>query len=689
MTPSRPSLKYVFHPGAFCFALLVLLLYMVLRDTGLYPTIMGDEWTYSSNARLTPFAETIIPSYLYYGLYSVTNQCGDAFLACSRLINAVLFASSAPFIFLVARRVASGPVAAAVALLAVAGPSNSYTSYYMPEAMYFCTFWAFTAAVFWFFDRRSTRRLLCSAVLLGLLALIKVHALFLMPGYAVFLAYASWTGRADEGAPHWLRRAIMWIGLGIGTALAVRLAAGYLFAGANGLGLLGPMYVNQASANAPGISRLLSALDNLRGHVLGLGLLSAVPLAALLLHVLSPSLRGKQGGKSSALFGYTVLMMAALLGVTAVFTAAVAGNGFESNARLHMRYYDFLLPLLLIAAGSHISHAMPVLSWRRRATAALLPAALVVLAWRYLLPAFSPNYIDSPALYGYTSDPLLYHVLAGCAMLALLLWVVNLRLGAQLFVFVFTPLLALVAGYQVNLVREPYKEPDVFIKAGLFARDYLTAAERAQLVLIGDDAANLFKARFMIDDTRVNLKVVPRGQAIGELPAGARWLLVIGPYPAEPGTVSRVARRDFDLLERAPAGKPSYAIDFKNRDGNPDLRMWGLSQHEDWGRWSAGDSVQIEYAHPLPRRMRVRFEAAAYGPNAGREFVFRIGGEERRVKITEAFNEFSVDFTTSGADRMLSIEVPQPTSPQQLGFSPDPRLLGIGFHWLDVDDLGG
>jgi phosphoglycerol transferase len=210
MTLTRQRLKYLTHPGTFCLALLILMLYMVVRDTGLYPTIMGDEWTYSSFARLTPYRDTLIPSYLYYSLYGLTKQCGTGFLACSQLINAVLFVSAAPFIYLVARRVASGPVAAVVGLVAVAGPANSYTGYFMPEAMYFCAFWAFSALVFWFLDQRSTRRLVWTGVALGLLAMVKVHALFLVPAYCTFLFYAAWAGRDDQGAPHWWRWRCAW-----------------------------------------------------------------------------------------------------------------------------------------------------------------------------------------------------------------------------------------------------------------------------------------------------------------------------------------------------------------------------------------------------------------------------------------------------------------------------------------------
>ena len=82
-----------------CMAGLVLaLLYMLQRDMGLYPTIFGDEWTYSSSSRLMLYKDALLPSYLYFSLYGLTSGCGDSFLDCSRIINAILFVAAAPFI---------------------------------------------------------------------------------------------------------------------------------------------------------------------------------------------------------------------------------------------------------------------------------------------------------------------------------------------------------------------------------------------------------------------------------------------------------------------------------------------------------------------------------------------------------------------------------------------------------------
>lgn len=669
--------------------LLLALLYMVQRDMGLYPTIFGDEWTYSSFSRLVAYKDTLIPNYLYFSLYGLTSQCGDSFLNCARIVNAMLFVGAAPFIYTIARRVTTRNVAAAVALLSIAGPANSYTAYFMPEAMYFLAFWIFSAAVFAFLENASRRWLAASAVLLGLMAMIKVHALFLAPGFCCFLLYAAWSKRSQPGAARWFLRGLGWIALALALALVARMAGGYLFAGGHGLDLLGKMYSSQAGANATLGARIPLALDNLRGHVMALALLAGMPLAALALVGVNAPVRGQPDKTVAALAAYTVLMLGALVAVTVMFTASVAGVGDESNTRLHMRYYNFVLPLLLMFAGAQITRTPPASSRTGKLLVSVPVAALIVYANLVLLPAFQPNYIDSPELYGLSADSILFNLLTVIALLALAAWVFEARRGAQLFVFVFTPLLAVVGAYQVNLVLDGFKTPDPYVKAGIFVRHYLRPDEIKRLVLVGNSAGMLFKTRFFIDDTSVRLLIVPHGQPIASqaLPAGPHWLLLMGDYPVPPNMVSHVKRRNFSLLQSPPDPRAAHSINFAVPEADPDrVKLTGLSGFEQWGRWSDGKTVQIEFAKPLPRDMTLLLNAAAYGPNVQQDFVVRIGPDEQRVRLPSEHRTVRLSFHTDGAARQITIDVPHPVSPSQLGQGPDKRTLGIALYSIAVED---
>jgi phosphoglycerol transferase len=118
---------------------------------------------------------------------------GDAFLQCTRIGNAALLVGAVPFLYLTGRRYCSAPLAAALALLAVLAPFNSYTVYFMPEATYFFGFsvlsWAVLARHGQWPDLAVAA---LGGALLGALSLVKVHALFLTPALLAFIWYCGW-----------------------------------------------------------------------------------------------------------------------------------------------------------------------------------------------------------------------------------------------------------------------------------------------------------------------------------------------------------------------------------------------------------------------------------------------------------------------------------------------------------------
>jgi phosphoglycerol transferase len=348
-------------------AMLAVFVYMVLRNGGQYASVFSDEWSYSSFSRLMPFSETPVPSYLYYTVYRLSSSCGDGFLECARVLNALFFVAAMPFIYLLARQHMTRGTALLVALLAIAAPNNTYTSYFMPEAMYFFGFWAFSWSAVREGGAATLPKVALSASLLGLLAMVKVHALFLLPAYLAYLVYCAFAARAVEHP--WWRRALLKVAVALVTAAAVRMAVGYLYAGSNGLYLFGTLYANQAQTR-PGLDVLAGmALLNLRGHLMALALMFSMPLAAAALQAISRRQRGAAGAASSRLLAWSALMLPSLVVVTAVFTGLVAGSGSESGARLHMRYYDFALPLLLMLAGAALAPTAPAAAppgWRRR-----------------------------------------------------------------------------------------------------------------------------------------------------------------------------------------------------------------------------------------------------------------------------------------------------------------------------------
>lgn len=673
-------------PALFLTALLAAFLYFALRNVGLYPTVFGDEWSYSSFTRLMPFKDTQVPSYLFYTVYRLSNSCGDGYLECVRLINAVFYVCAAPFIYLIARQYMTRQMAAVVAMLAILAPANTYTGYFMPEAMYFWGFWVFSWSVLRALGRVDLRTVMISSAILGLLAMVKVHGLFLIPGYLVYLVYAAAAQRGAGGHWGWLRQALQLVAVALLTAAAVRLTVGYLYGGRGGLYLLGTIYSNQAQTR-PGLGVLIRlAWTSLQGHLMALSLMFGMPLAAAALQCISRRQRHGAARGSSTLLAYAALMIPSLVAVTALFTALVAGGGNESGMRLHMRYYDFALPLLLILAGAQLVPQGPGQGWRARLAVALPLLLVMGAAARALIPAYTPNHIDSPALFGMVHDDGSYQALIGFAMAAVLLWIASARQAARLFVYLYTPVALIIAGDNVNLYARMAQRPDNYVKAGLFAHQYLTQDEASRLTIVGADIANLFKSRFFVDNTKVSLLQLPAGQPItpAALAYPNGWLLVVGDYPLPEGAVRHSGFREYTLARVRPAAEARLHRFAETEDDR--VRSTGLSGMEDWGRWSDGGQVTLTFAQPLPKNLLLRLDVAAYGPNTGLPFQVSAGGQTLDLHADGQHGVRELRFDTGGDARTITIKIPKPTSPQELGFGGDQRKLGIGLYTMEVID---
>jgi phosphoglycerol transferase len=427
------------------------------------------------------------------------------------------------------------------------------------------------------------------------------------------MVYASWSAsraaavtaspelapaasRSTPAGAGLLLRSLGWLAAALLAAAIVRFGLGYLFAGKSGLHLLGVMYSGQSQGKPALMSVIPAALQNLEGHMLGIVLMLGLPFAALLLGA-SPALRRTPQQRTLAAMGvYTVLMFGALLAITTLFTASVAGHGAESNVRLHMRYYDFVLPLLLLIAAGHTTPGPEAWSSRpaqepsfiARLLAAAPAVAVALYGATYLLPAFAPSYIDSPELFGMTRDPQILDLLATASLACLLLWTVSRRWGALLFLFIYAPLFAALAGAQLNERVRWAQQSDPYVRAGLFAREYLSPDEIYNLTLVGRDAGDLFKTRMLIDNPKVKLIVQPHETDIdpGSLGGPRSYVLTIGNYRAPANSDSLVHRREFSLLRlRAEEDRNVVRFDRPEHEWGTSY-VQGLSGPEPWGRWS-------------------------------------------------------------------------------------------------------
>lgn len=692
MTARQPSLHRRHGPWSFLLAACMVLAawYLLGRSLGLAPGIFVDEWYYSKMSRLVPLSEALLPSYLYLMVFGASNACGPGFLDCVRIGNVLFHVGAAPFVYLVARRAMHPGLACAVTLLSLLAPLSLYTTYFMPESMYFFGFavlaWVALAGMDWPWRRHA---LACGAVL-GLLTLVKVHALFLLPATCLFLVYAA--RERAHGAP-WLARGLLAALLAAALALSIKFLFGYLAAGDAGLSLFGTFYGAGASnsSRVPLLARLAPAAISARGHLLALSVLLALPLAALA-HAVLRRAAWRPGAAGGPLAVFTLLAFGSALGLAVVYTASIADQGVNEGLRLHSRYYSFVFPLLLtVALARHGEAEERDRTWLR-ALIALALGGLLAAAWFYL-PGYDVRLTDSPEYAPLaTRKPWLAALcLLDAALLAL--WVWRRRAAKLGFLVLALPLAFWVAdrdvrGYLAHLVTPPPAN-----RAGLAARALIPPAERADTLVVAN-GADLFRTQFHLDQREMMLLDLPDDAPIEayRLPAHARWLIAVGRHPL-PASLAPTEAGEGYAIVRLPHARRTvvgeYAFAATPGPGQLVEAVEGAANAEGWGRWSDARRVTLRFARPLPARLTVALTAGAYGPNAAQDFILRAGTAETRFRLAWEAREVVLDLDTDGRQRTLEIEVPAPSRPSELENSGDTRQLGISLSRLRLEERAG
>jgi phosphoglycerol transferase len=504
------------------------------------PAVMQDEYVYSMQARSTPFAEQLYPNYLFSWLYSGTSACGTDFYSCGKGLNVLFFFVTLAFIFLIARKLLSVTWGAMIATVAAFSPIHVYVSYFMPEAMYFAFI---TATIYVTLIAGAKHKLtwwVATGALLGFSALVKPHALFTLPAFLLFallVALRSEGGSLGKG---------MIASLGkLGAFAVVKFGGGFAFAGAAGLSLFGTLYeqsLNQfVSENAQGqadvAAQTVSTVSNAAivasvqaaessgsglfevfiphslAHIALLLTVAGIPLL-LSISVIKDAVVKKQEVSASSQFLLLIgLLSLSFALVVGAFEGVVTSLGDDHSSRIITRYYEFLVPLLLIAAAVFAKFVEPKTRVRLIQSGILIAA--LIFGWVYL-SGVNQSFADSILLSGYLSSPAVIPIVAVVGIIVAMVWIFSAGSGSKLIVYVATPLVLLFAGFtaQGYLLTQVGTNEAYFDIAGQKAKPLLADVAGDKIAIVGPVRYQNFTTKFWIDKPGIMDFSLPDGEFI-------------------------------------------------------------------------------------------------------------------------------------------------------------------------------
>lgn len=520
VTKSKYEYFWLLIPAAFA-------AWSISRVWAVLPSIMGDEYVYTSASRNLPFAEQFYSNYIFSGVMSLTNMCGDDFYACTKSINSVFFALAIVFTFLIAIRYLTFGWSVFVASVTALSPIAIPVSYFMPEIMYFSAMTGVVLVGLWAAERNTWWLWSLPGLSLGVAALVKPHAIFMLPAFALFAFIVAY--KQDHGG--WVSGIKSSMTTIAGFAVS-KFGLGFLFAGVEGLSLFGgystpiealtqavettvPRVSEEAGSEATGLELLLTVSStHLLMHLAAVLLIAGLPLLLSLRVMLSVAKRSEPIGPVSSLFILVGLITFSMISVVAVFEAYVTVGGDDHSDRLILRYYEFLIPQFIVM-GLLLPRFTDSKLLLRVLQGGVVIASAVFFSIYYPLN-FNLQYADSSTLPGLGASPGIFILLAAAISGAIVYWIVSPESANLLFGRLIIPGFLIIALlFSQNRLIEINGTPAFFDRAGWDSRTFLQDVPGDRILVVGQTRTEVFTVKFWIDEANIRDLLVFEGSVIG------------------------------------------------------------------------------------------------------------------------------------------------------------------------------
>lgn len=522
VTKSKYEYFWLLLPAAFA-------AWSISRVWTVLPSIMGDEYVYTSAAKHLPFAEQYFSNYIFSWVMSATNYCGNDFYVCTKSVNSVFFVLAIVFTFLIALRFLTFGWSVFVASVTALSPIAIPVSYFMPEIMYFAAMTGVVLVALWVAEKGKWQLWIFVGIALGLAALVKPHAIFMLPAFSIFAVVVSY----KLASGNWLA-GLRSAGATISGFFVSKFGLGFLFAGTEGLKLFGgygspvdaltsvvenqaPTVSQEAGTQATGLELLLSvSFGHLVMHFAAVLLIAGLPLLLSLRVLLSVARKPEPVGPVSSLFILVGLITFSMIAVVAVFEAYVTVGGDDHSDRLILRYYEFLIPQFIVMGLLLPRFTDSKLVWRALQGSIVIAAALFFSI--YYPANFDQQYADSSTLPGLAASGGLFIAIAVAVSAAVLYWIFTPEEGNVIMGRFIIPLFLVVALAlsQNNLIAINGTQA-YFDQAGWTSRDVLADVPGDRILVIGQTRTEVFTVKFWIDEPNIKDLLVLEGSVV---PAG-------------------------------------------------------------------------------------------------------------------------------------------------------------------------
>jgi hypothetical protein len=148
------------------------------------------------------------------------------------------------------------------------------------------------------------------------------------------------------------------------------------------------------------------------------------------------------------------------------------------------------------------------------------------------------------------------------------------------------------------------------------------------------------------------------------------------------------SRVEIHLAEEFPDYQATLeeGIDFR-RPGYPTFIKFatGISNLEEWGRWSDGPKVTLTLENPLIGKFKLVLVGGAFGKNVGTPIPVKIGHMQQKITFSgwpHPAGIQTLEFALRRPATTIEFTIPHPSTPER-----DDRQLGIGFLQLRIVPL--